>query len=166
MQGIATRAVVAMGLVAALVLPGAHARAATVVNVTISNFHYCTAEICTFADHAYARPAATGPVLADVVVNPAGIVEVRRGDEVTWTYRDTTWCDNVAGCPGHDVSFEDGTVRSPLLRARMLEPETFSWTVPQAAAPGTLVLYYCSLPGPNAQTGHSDVMTGALRIVE
>ncbi|MBA3431169.1 MAG: hypothetical protein H0U16_06785 [Actinobacteria bacterium] len=154
------------GLLATSLMTGGRARARTVVNVTISNFHYCTAKICTFADQAYVRPAATGPVLRDVVVNPVGIVDVRPGTSVTWTYRDTTWCDRVGGCPGHNVVFEDGSVRGPLLRARASTPQTFSWTVPKKASPGTLLLYYCSMPGPNPSLGHSDIMTGALRVVE
>ncbi len=165
MLGAGPRFAVAVSLLASFLITGAPARAETVVDVTISNFHYCVAEICTFANQAYLRPRATGPVLQDVVVNPLGIIDVRRGDDVTWTYKDTTWCDLVNGCPGHDVVFEDGTVRSPLLRARAADPQRFTWTVPETASPGALILYYCSLPGFNQHTGHTDVMTGALRIV-
>ena len=162
-----SRASAALGLIAALILPGGptDADAATKVEITISNFQYCQSDICTFANHAYLRPTVAGPVLEDVVVNPQGVVEVRRGDTVTWTYRDTTWCDNVAGCPGHDVVFEDGKTRSPLLKARDPKPQLFRWKVPKAASPNTLVLYYCSLPGPTPYAGHSDIMTGALKIV-
>jgi hypothetical protein len=161
------RAAVAAGLLIALVVPGAHARAEAAIDITISNNHYCRSDVCTFADQAYVRPAALGPVLADVVVNPVGVVDVRRGDTVTWTYRDTTLCDRLPQCPGHDVVFEDGSVGSPLLLPRTTEPQIFSWTVPQSASVDRLILYYCSVrPGGALPLGHSDVMTGALRIVE
>jgi hypothetical protein len=165
MLGTGARTAVAAGLLVALLLPGAHARAEGAIDITISNIRYCRAEICTPADQAYLRPGATGPVLEDVVVNPLGVIDVRRGDTVTWTYRDTT-CDAVPFCPGHDVVFEDGSVRSPLLMARAPEPQTFTWTVPQTASSGTLVLYYCSLAA-NQYLGHSTLgQTGALRVVE
>lgn len=129
---------------------------APVVPITISNIRYCRGYVCTPGDQAYVYQAR-----GVRAYNPQGIVDVRPGDTVTWIYQDA-WCD-VAGavpyCPGHNVVFEDGGLRSPLLPARSVEGQTFSWTVPSSTPPGTTIPYYCDI------FNHMNAgMTGALRV--
>lgn len=72
-------------------------------------------------------------------------------------------------CPGHNVIFEDGSVESPMLRARTYPLDSFSWSVPTTATSGSLIRYFCEPePGNNHWAGEGGAgagMTGILRIV-
>ena len=150
------------------------ARGSEDVNTTMSYFRYCLEEVCTPDQFAYVRrgpPAPSGPTLPPAADNPRGIIDARPGDRIVWTHNDPL-CDFNDGagggpspidCPGHNVLFEDGSVKSPLIRARTDPAETFSWTVPVTMAPGSIIRYYCE-PLPDLR--HYEIgMTGILRIV-
>lgn len=136
-----------------------------VVAITLNSFRYCASPVCTSADQAYRRETA-GVVRA---YNPQGVIDVSPGDTVTWFYQDGTWCDTeslIPYCPGHNIVFEDGKgawpeVRSPPLRARSPEAQTFSWVVPSETPPGTVIPYFCDINN-HFQVG----MTGALRVID
>ncbi|HVE62991.1 MAG TPA: hypothetical protein VNB94_04235 [Mycobacteriales bacterium] len=147
------------------------ARASVDVKITMSYFRYCVEEVCTLDQFAYVRldqPVPTFPAATD---NPRGVIKARPGDRIVWTYDDPL-CDFNDGpgggpspilCPGHNVLFEDGRVKSPLMRARAARPETFAWRVPRTVKPGTTIRYYCA-PAPDNK--HYQIgMTGILRIV-
>lgn len=127
------------------------------VSIVISNFRYCRGYVCAPSDEAYAYLTH-----GTAAINPQGVIDVRAGDTVRWMYGDA-WCD-LAGavpyCPGHNIVFEDQTVRSPLLPARSVEAQTFAWTVPASTPPGTTIPYYCDI-----NNHMNNGMTGALRIV-
>lgn len=98
-------------------------------------------------------------------------MDARPGDTIVWTYNDPM-CDFNDGpgespspvfCPGHNVIFEDGSLKSPLIQARTSPRAQFSWTVPTTAAPGSIIRYYCE---PTPGNRHYEFgMTGALRVV-
>ncbi|HVE92437.1 MAG TPA: hypothetical protein VNE62_09100 [Actinomycetota bacterium] len=161
---------IALALVLLFVTPFSPARASEEVEITMSFFRYCREDVCTPDQFAYVKTEPPGPTLPPPADNPRGIVDVRPGDRIVWTYDDPL-CDFNDGpgggpspilCPGHNVIFEDGSVTSPLMRARANPQDTFSWTVPTTATPGTKIRYYCEpLEIPHYQAG----MTGILQIV-
>jgi hypothetical protein len=126
-------------------LPG---RAAT-VNLTVSNFRYCSGETCLPIDFVYVRnPTGNGLIHQNAL---AATVVFRKvvhpGDTVVWTYRDSL-CDAIGGCPGHAVCFENGTSEGDcgnrILNARS-GPVTASYTVPASTPSGTLIRYFCNV---------------------
>lgn len=165
------RKLITLALVSLFVSSSLPARASQDVNITMSFFRYCLQDVCTSDQFAYLRLSASGPTLPPSADNPRGIIDARPGDRIVWTYNDPP-CDFNDGpgggpspilCPGHNVIFEDGSVTSPLLRARTSPPDTFSWTVPTTATPGSKIPYYCE---PLGVTSHwQGGMTGILRIV-
>jgi plastocyanin len=138
----------------------AHAAAGSTVDVTMSNFRYCTTPTCSPADQGYVR-SSSGPVAGSD--NPNSIVDVPEGGTVQWIYRDVGpgSCDFFADrCPGHNVRFEDGTPEGTKIGAARSRsgPTTIVTTVTQK--PGTLIRYFCSV------NGHDRIgMTGILRVV-
>jgi plastocyanin len=129
------------------------------IEVTISNFRYCTAQTCSPADQGYVR-LTTGPVTG--TDNPHGITDVPEGATVRWVYRDTGpgSCHFLEQCTGHDVRFEDGTAKGVAVggaRARSGAAE-ITTTITQSA--GTLIRYFCSI-NDHYQLG----MTSILRVV-
>jgi plastocyanin len=153
-----------MTALAALIIvaaPVGEARAAgSTVEVTMSNFRYCTTPTCSPADVGYLR-LSSGPVAG--TDNPNGIVDVPEGGTVQWVYRDAGpgSCDFFgARCPGHNVRFEDGTPEGTKVGAARSNsgPTTITATITQKA--GTLIRYFCSVNG-HYQMG----MTGILRVV-
>jgi plastocyanin len=159
-----TAALKVTALAALLVIvapPVGDARAAgSTVDVTMSNFRYCTTPACSPTDVGYVR-LSSGPVAgAD---NPNSVVDVPEGATVQWVYRDAGpgSCDFFgARCPGHNVRFEDGTPEGTKVGAARSNsgPTTITATITQKA--GTLIRYFCSVNG-HYQTG----MTGILRVV-
>jgi len=80
----------ATALAVLLVIGGApigepHAAADSTVDVTMSNFRYCTTPTCSPADQGYVR-LSSGPVAGSD--NPNSIVDVPEGSTVQWVYRD------------------------------------------------------------------------------
>lgn len=143
-----------------IVAPVGEARAGGAVEVTMSNFRYCTTPTCSPADVGYLR-LSSGPVAG--TDNPNGIVDVPEGGTVQWVYRDAGpgSCDFFgARCPGHNVRFEDGTPEGTKVGAARSNsgPTTITATITQKA--GTLIRYFCSVNG-HYQMG----MTGILRVV-
>ena len=145
------------------VVPGS-ASAATTVNLTLSNFHYCQRDVpvCAPTDQAYTR-TASGPEAGSE--NPNAIVSVHAGDTVVWTYADAA-CTALAGlCPGHEVRLEtpDGTGMAvgPLAPWTGLAPPqaTITYTIPAGTPVGTRLYYYCNI---NAHWQYG--MTGILQV--
>jgi hypothetical protein len=141
-------------------LPG---RAAT-VNISVSNFRFCTGTgQCLPFDFVYVRnPTGNGLVNQNALA--ATIVfrtPVRPGDTVVWTYRDG-FCDGISGCPGHAVCFENltqqGDCGTRTLKARS-GPVTVSFSVPANAKRRTLMRYFC-----NVNDHYVFGMTGALLV--
>ncbi len=137
----------------------------------MSNMRYCQGAVCHPGQFGYVRtdPTRPGPI------NQAGVIDVHPGDRVVWTNVDA-FCDFEDGrpfeCPGHDVVFEDGKVRSPLLASQHRvditkpgpKPAKFAWVVPTKTRPGKLIRYYCDAP--DRGDGHAEGgMTGVLRVV-
>jgi plastocyanin len=140
--------------------PIGEARAAgSTVDVTMSNFRYCTTPACSPADVGYVR-LSSGPVAGSD--NPNSIVDVPEGSTVQWVYRDAGpgSCDFIAQCPGHNVRFENGTPDGEKIGAARARngPTTISVTITQK--PGELIRYFCSVNN-HYQTG----MTAILRVV-
>lgn len=151
--------VLVLGIPLGASLPG---RAAT-LDLTISNFRYCNGEQCLPTDFVYVRNP-TGNGLFHKNALAATLIfrdEVKAGDTVVWTYRDT-FCDMLDGCTGHAVCFENGTPEGDcgdrILAARS-GPVTASFTVPATARPGTLLRYFC-----NINAHYAFGMTGALLV--
>lgn len=155
------------------------------VAISMSNFRYClklatpVGNVCHPGQFGYARHTAAGGALPGPN-NEAGIIDVHPGDRVVWTNVDMV-CDFNDGpgpgpspidCPGHDVTFEDGSVRSPRLASQRRadvtkparKPQKFAWLVPAKTRPGKLIRYYCSEF--DRSEAHADGgMTGVLRVV-
>jgi len=135
-------------------------RAAT-VNVTVSNFRFCERTSCLPTDIVYIRNPTGNGLLHQNALAATLVFRtlVHPGDTVVWTYRDSI-CDAIAGCPGHAVCFENGTVEGAcggrILNARS-GPVTVSYTVPAATPPRTLIRYFC-----NVNSHYLFGMTGAL----
>jgi plastocyanin len=137
-------------------------RAAT-VNLTVSNFRFCSGNQCLPIDFVYVRnPTGNGLLHQNAL---AATIVFRRvvhpGDTVVWTYRDSL-CDAIGGCPGHAVCFENGTpdgdCTGRMLNARS-GPVTVSYTVPASTRPGTLIRYFC-----NVNAHYVFGMTGSLLV--
>ena len=166
---------IVLAVVVAFAVVPVPAQAAADVKITMSYFRYCQDDACTPDQFAYVKtrplPVLPGPTPTPLVDNSRGVVDVRPGDTVVWTYDDPL-CDFNDGpggspspvyCPGHNVIFEDGSVVSPLIDARATPRDSFSWTVPETATSGTVIRYYCE---PNPGNRHYEIgMTGALRVV-
>ena len=137
-------------------------RAAT-VNLTVSNFRFCSGNSCLPFDFVYVRnPTGNGLLNQNALAATLIFREVvHPGDTVVWTYRDSL-CDAIAGCPGHAVCFENGTADGAcgnrLLNARS-GPVSASFTVPAATPSGTLIRYFC-----NVNAHYAFGMTGALLV--
>lgn len=138
-------------------------RAAT-VDISVSNFRFCTGTgQCLPTDFVYVRnPTGNGLVHQNALA--ATIIfrtPVQAGDTVVWTYRDNL-CDAIAGCPGHAVCFENltqqGDCGNRILKARS-GLVTVSYTVPATAKKGTLIRYFC-----NVNDHYVFGMTGALLV--
>ena len=148
-------------LVLAIPLGAALPSGAATVNVTVSNFRFCERTSCLPTDVIYIRNPTGNGLLHQNALAATIILrtEVHPGDTVVWTYRDTI-CDAIAGCPGHAVCFENGTVEGAcgtrILNARS-GPVTVSFTVPAATPPKTLIRYFC-----NVNSHYLFGMTGAL----
>jgi plastocyanin len=117
------------------------------VDISVSNFRFCRAAPCQPQDQAYVR-GASGNV--DGTDNKAAFIEIHPGDTVVWTYKDDT-CDQLTvdprRCPGHELVFETGQEsqgKLGLLPSRQGHP-SISWRVPDNAAPGHVLRYYCDL---------------------
>jgi plastocyanin len=73
------------------------------VTLVISNFRYCKASSCSPLDYGYVR-SSSGPVSG----TDNAVINVKRYTMVKWVYRDSQ-CNQVPGCPGHNIYFENGT---------------------------------------------------------
>jgi plastocyanin len=137
-------------------------RAAT-VNLTVSNFRFCSRNSCLPTDFVYVRNPTGNGLLHKNALAATLIFRkvVHPGDTVVWTYRDSL-CDAVTGCPGHAVCFENGTVDGDCT-GRMLNarsgPVTVSFTVPASTPAKTLIRYFC-----NVNSHYLFGMTGALLV--
>lgn len=146
-------AVAALGLLA-LAVP---AQAKTPkLELSISNFRFCRAQSCTPLDVGYLR-TDSGPTGID---NPMGAIDVKRGAIVTWVYRDS-FCDMIAGCPGHNVIFENGTLQGAKqgFVPSGSGPKKISVRIKQKV--GTMIHYFCSV-----NSHYQEGMTGILRVVK
>jgi hypothetical protein len=134
----------------------------------VSNFRFCRNAPCDADQQGYVR-GPSGPLPGGD--NPTARIRVLPGARVTWTYADGA-CDPLVtpplDCRGHEVAFEDGTPAGapPVgsLPARS-GPVAIEWYVPEDAAPGTLLRYFCRVPGHAALglTGVFEVVSPARR---
>ncbi len=125
------------------------------LELSISNFRYCAAEMCSPLDVGYLR-TSDGPVAG--LDNPLAAIEVKRGTTVFWVYRDG-FCDTV-GCPGHNVIFENGTVqgvRKGFTPAGQGEKKIKA-KINQKV--GTTIRYFCSV-----NDHYQEGMTGVLQVI-
>jgi len=136
---------------------------AATVNLTVSNFRYCTGNSCLPINFVYVRNPTGNGLLNQNALAVTLIFRkvVHPGDTVVWTYRDSL-CDAIAGCPGHAVCFENGTALGAcgnrMMNARS-GPLTVSYTVPRGTPKGTLMRYFC-----NVNAHYAFGMTGALLV--
>jgi hypothetical protein len=174
----------AMGSAWGYVPDGSGVESHRTINLVVSNGHYCRQAPCIpFVDSGYAR-LPTGPVPGSD--NPRALVAVSPGETVTWTYRDTGFCDPATqrptqrymDCKGHEIRFENGTPQgtAPIgfLAARS-GPVTISWTVPAGARRGSFIRYFCGVrsngdgeypAGTDVVTAHYPYgMTGIFKVV-
>lgn len=157
------RRIALLVLVVTLPIAAAVPGRASTVDLTVSNFRFCSGQQCLPFDFVYVRnPTGNGLINQNALA--ATIVFrkiVHAGDTVTWTYRDSL-CDGIAQCPGHAVCFENltqqGDCGTRTLDARS-GPVSVSWTVPASAQPGTLYRYFC-----NVNEHYLFGMTGALLV--
>ena len=159
----------ALGLIAlAIPLAGSLPGHAATVNLTISNFRYCSRSSCLPTDFVYVRnPTGNGLIWQNALAFTLVFRKVvHPGDTVVWTYRDSL-CDGIAGCPGHAVCFEnltvDGDCGQPAVPERFAAarsgPTTITYTVPASTPRGTLLRYFC-----NVNEHYLFGMTGALLV--
>ena len=132
----------------------AEAAKAPRLNLTISNFRFCEGETCTPLDIGYLRDSG-GPVGVD---NPQAVIEVKRGTNVYWIYRDG-FCD-MLGCPGHNVVFENGTPSGSRKGFVATGGTGKAIKVTIKDKVGTTIRYFCSVNN-HYETG----MTGILQVV-
>ena len=159
------RIAVGLAVAAAALVPmvgSGPVRAAATVNLTISNFRYCSraAPVCLPTDQAYTR-TASGPTAGSDT--PSAFVAVHPGDTVVWTYEDNVCSAFQGGCSGHEVRLDDGSQvpPAPAVGTATYTPlgQTITYQVPATAAPGTLIRYYCNINN-HWQFG----MTGILQV--
>ena len=153
------RAAVLAATLAIVGLPGApRAQADSTVEISMSNFRYCTAKTCTPFDAGYLR-SDKGPVAG--TDNPHGTIDVPAGATVKWVYRDVGpgSCDSFEQCPGHNVRVEDGTAEGTRIGGAKARSGELAFTTTVTGQPGTLIHYFCSV-NKHWQEG----MTGILRI--
>jgi plastocyanin len=157
-----------LGLALLVPLGGVLPSRAATVNLTISNFRYCSGSSCLPIDFVYVRNPTGNGLLNKNALAVTLIFRkvVHPGDTVVWTYNDSI-CDAIAGCPGHAVCFENGTAGGdcgqPAVPSRFAAarsgPTTISYTVPASTKPGTLLRYFC-----NVNEHYLFGMTGALLV--
>ncbi|MGH2758556.1 MAG: plastocyanin/azurin family copper-binding protein [Actinomycetota bacterium] len=153
MRRIVTVSTCVVLLAAAMGMPASAAKAPR-LDLTISNFRYCEGESCTPLDVGYLR-GSDGPVGVD---NPQAPIEVKRGTNVYWIYRDG-FCD-MLGCPGHNVIFENGTPSGSRKGFVATGGTGKAIKVKIREKVGTTIRYFCSVNN-HYETG----MTGILHVV-
>jgi plastocyanin len=155
-----TTVLAAVFVVAGPLVGSVQAAEPKIVELSMSNFHYCAAKSCTPADQGYAR-SEEGPVPG--TDSPHGTVDVPEGATVRWVYRDVGpgSCDSFEQCPGHNVKFEDGTAKGAGKGFTKARSGELAITTTITEKPGELIRYFCSV-NDHYQLG----MTGILRVVK
>jgi hypothetical protein len=133
--------------------------------MTVSNFRFCTGDkaSCAPYEFVYVRnPTGNGFLNRNALAGTLILrTPVHAGDTVVWTYKDS-FCDSLAGCPGHAVCFENGTPEgncgNRIMDARTGQVQV-SFTVPATAKPGWMYRYFC-----NRNQHYLFGMTGSLLV--
>jgi plastocyanin len=159
------RLVPALAAAAALAVP-APGGAARTVKIAINNFRFCPTAPCDAQDTAWVAGQSVRPQPeAAPQYNSDAVIDVKPGDTVQWTYRDSgppPSCDSfdtdAVRCPGHEVRFVDATNAVGFVPRE--STRSFTWKVPANAPKGRIYPYYCAVANVHYRFG----MTGALRV--